>query len=244
MENTLFIALSRQATLRRELSAIANNIANMNTNGFKGEKTMFVEHLVKSKGTGRILGDKLAYVRDIAQYRNMQEGPVIQTGNDLDLAIHGDGYFAVETPQGTRYTRDGNFTLDATGQLTTKSGHPVLSAGGQPFVFGPTDSNISIASDGTISTNNGELGKLELVAFDNNQRLEKVSGGLYSSKDDPKPAENTAIVQGAVEGSNINPMLEMTRMIQVQRAYESATSLIEREDKRQQSVLDLIARGV
>jgi len=244
MENTLYIALSRQSTLRRELSTIANNIANMNTTGFKGEKTMFVEHLVKSKGTGRVLGDKLAYVRDIAQYRNMHEGPVIQTGNELDLAIHGDGYFSVETEQGTRFTRDGNFTLNAEGQLTTKSGAPVLSAEGQPFFFGPTDHKISIAADGTISTNNGELGKLDLVAFDNDQQLQKVAGGLYSSKSDPIPAENTTIVQGAVEGSNVNPLLEMTRMIQVQRAYEKAASVIDSEDKRQKSALALIARGV
>ena len=244
MENTLYIALSRQATLRREMSTVANNIANMNTTGFKGEKTMFVEHLVKSKGNGRILGDKLAYVRDIAQFRVMDEGPIIQTGNDLDVAIHGDGYFTVQTEQGTRYTRNGNFTLNAEGQLVTKSGAPVMSANGQPFFFGPTDSQIDIAADGTISTNNGELGKLDMVTFDNNQKLKKVAGGFYTSKDEPKPAENATLMQGAVEGSNVNPLLEMTRMIQVQRAYESASNVIDREDKRQKSVLDLIARGV
>ncbi len=244
MENTLFIALSRQSTLRREMSTIANNLANMNTSGFKGEKTMFVEHLVKSKGSDKILGTKLAYTRDIAQYRNTMEGPIQNTGNPLDIAIHGDGYFVVETAQGPRYTRDGNFTINSEGQLTTKSGSPVLSGGGQPFFFGPSDTNIHIAGDGTISTENGELGKLEVVTFENDQKLQKVAGGLYSAKDDPQPAENAAIVQGAIEGSNVNPMLEMTRMIEVQRSYESAANLINKEDQREKSVLSLISKGV
>ncbi|MCW9033386.1 MAG: flagellar basal-body rod protein FlgF [Alphaproteobacteria bacterium] len=244
MENTLFIALSRQTTLRREMSTIANNLANMNTTGFKGEKTMFVEHLIKSKDGDKILGTKLSYARDIAQYRNTMDGPVQNTGNPLDVAIHGDGYFTVETEQGTRYTRNGNFTINSEGQLTTKGGNPILSATGAPFFFGPTDTNIHIAGDGTVSTSNGELGKLEVVTFENNQKLMKVANGLYTSKDDPQPAETTAIVQGALEGSNVVPMLEMTRMIEVQRSYQSAANLVSKEDQRLKSLLSVISRGV
>ena len=136
MENTLFVALSRQVTLRRQMDVVANNIANMNTTGFKGEKMMFVEHLVRSKSDENKLGDTLNYVRDIATVRDTTKGNISQTGNPLDLAITKEGYFAIETATGEQYTRNGRFQLDATGQLVNQSGHSVLSSTGQPFFFG------------------------------------------------------------------------------------------------------------
>ena len=112
MESSVLIALSRQSTLKREMDVIANNLANMNTTGFKSEKMMFVEHLVKSKGGGGLLPVKLAFARDVAQITDLTEGQVKTTGNPLDVAIKNEGYFVLETPNGERYTRNGRFEID------------------------------------------------------------------------------------------------------------------------------------
>lgn len=239
MENTVFVALSRQTALRREMDVIANNIANMNTTGFKGEKMMFVEHLVRSKGGEKYFGEKLSYVRDVATVRDTTEGHLKQTGNPLDLAVSGDGYFAVETDAGERYTRNGRFQLDGTGQLVTQEGHPVLSTTGQPFFFGPTDSIITVSGDGTVSTENGALGQIRVVSFADQQRLEQ-AGSLLLNPDDgnqPEDVEQPMIVQGALESSNVEPIIEMTHMIDVHRSYDSVRSLIEKEDERQRSMI-------
>ncbi len=232
MENTSFVTLSRLTTLRREMSVIANNLANMNTTGFKGEKMMFVEHLVRSRDENGILGEKIAYVRDVATVRDLSEGPLKATENPLDVAIHGEGYFVVETPNGDRYTRNGNFTLDTDGQLVTLQGDPVLSDTGQPFYFTPQDRNIEIARDGTITTDAGELGRLQVVQFENPRQLKEVSGGLYDTEATPTPVDEPNVVQSMLEGSNVEPIVEMTRMIDVQRSYKSVQKLVESEHDR------------
>jgi flagellar basal-body rod protein FlgF len=242
MENTSFVALSRQTTLRRQLDVIANNLANMNTTGFKGEKMMFVDHLVRSRGGEHILGDKVAYVRDIATVRDLTEGPMKATENPLDVAIHGDGYFVVETAEGDRYTRDGQFSLDDAGQLVTKSGDPVLSDNGQPFFFTTQDKNIEITADGVVRTENGELGRLQVVTFDDNLNLKEVSGGLYDTDQVPQEVEIPHVVQHMVEGSNVEPIVEMTRMIDVHRSYNSVKKLIDAEDDRIKKMIGELAK--
>jgi len=224
------------------MSVIANNMANMNTTAYKGEKMMFVDHLVKSKGGERLLPQKLAYVRDIAQYQNFNEGAINQTHNDLDLALHGDGFFVLETPQGTRYTRNGHFQLNEEGQLITSDGNPVLSDAGQPFFFAPNESQIDISRDGTVSTSNGPIGKLDIVTFENKQRLQKEPNGHYITSEEAIPVETPHVIQGSLEGSNVNPIIEMTKMIESQRAYTSIKSFIDKEDKRMSAVAELIRR--
>ena len=135
MENSVFIALSRQGTLKREMDVIANNLANMNTTGFKAEKMMFVEHLVKSRGGDRLLPVKLSFARDVAQITDLTEGQIKTTGNPLDVAIKNEGYFVVETPNGERYTRNGRFEIDNQGQLVNQEGFPILTQAGVPVVF-------------------------------------------------------------------------------------------------------------
>ncbi len=244
MENTAFIALSRQSTLRREMDVIANNLANMNTAGFKGEKMMFIDYLVRSKGGHGITGDKLAYVRDIATVRDFADGPLEQTGNPLDVALKDEGFFTVRTPEGDRYTRVGRFQLDETGQLVTYQGFPVLSDGGQPFFFSPEDKEISVARDGTISTENGTLGKLGVQNFENLNDLQEVAGGLYTSDQTPNTAETPNIVQYMVEGSNVQPIIEMTRMIEVNRSYASVKRMLEKEHERINTMFTKVSRPV
>jgi len=239
METTSYIALSRQGALRREMDVIAHNLANMNTSAFRGEKMMFVEHLVKSRNDTSFIPSKLAFTRDVAQYRNLGEGPIRETGDTLHVAIRGQGYFVVEQQDGSqRYTRNGNFTLNSEGQLVTQSGNPVLSNGGAPIFFSPQDTEITISGDGSISTNNGPLGQLRVVRFDDEQSLQLEAGGLMSTDDVPQDVERPTVIQGALESSNIQPVLELTQMISVQRAYEGVKALIEAEDQRQRKMID------
>lgn len=243
MENTAFITLSRQGVLRRQMDVIANNLANMNTTGFQAERMMFVDHLVRSRGGERILGEKHAYVRDIATARNTAEGPMKRTENPLDVAIRGEGYFAVETEAGERYTRNGHFRLDPSGQLVTQNGDPVLSETRQPFFFAPEDTEIQISSDGTVSTNNGDLGRLRVVGFEDSEAMEPVSGGLYRSDAPPLDVQRPQVVQGTLEGSNVEPILELTQMIEVNRAYSRARRFIDSENERMKKMMRAFAVG-
>ena len=239
MENTTYVALSRQATLRRQMDVVANNLANMSTHGYKSGQMMFVEHLTKSKGGESLLTPKLAYVRDIATMTDTKPGAIESTGNPLDVAIQGEGYFVVQTPEGEHYTRNGRLQLDNTGQLVNQLGQPVLADGGAPLIFAPEDTEIVISQDGTVSTNNGELDKLRVVRFDNDQLLERTSGAQFTTTEG-NPAQDVddpTVLQGAVEGSNVEPILEMANMITVHRAYDSVKSFIEREDERQRSMI-------
>jgi flagellar basal-body rod protein FlgF len=239
MENTMYVALSRQSTLRRQMDVVANNLANMSTHGYKSGQMMFVEHLTKSKGGDSLLTPKLAYVRDIATMTDVKPGPVETTGNPLDIAIQGEGYFVVQTPEGERFTRNGRLQLDNTGQLVNQLGQAIMADGGAPLIFAPEDTEIVISSDGTVSTNNGELGKLRIVNFDNDQVLERTSGAQFTTTEDnpAQDVESPSVLQGAVEGSNVEPILEMANMIQVHRAYDSVKSFIDREDERQRSMI-------
>lgn len=237
METTTLIALSRQGGLRRQLDIVANNIANMSTNGYKGERVMFVEHLVKSPGGQRLLGGKISFVRDIATLLDFSDGPQEKTGNPLDLAISGKGYFVIQTEDGERYTRSGRFKLDDGGQLVNQNGEPLLSTGNQPFFLGPEDTEITISRDGTVATNNGDLGRIKLVDFENPQLLKRSAGGLFSAEERPKDVESPEISQGMLEGSNVQPILEMAKMIEISRTYDGIRKFIESEDERMKNMI-------
>ena len=242
METTSYVALSRQTGLRRQMDIVANNLANMNTSGFKGDKMMFVEHLTRSKGGHRPISEKIAYVRDIATVRDYSEGPLETTGNPFDLSISGEGFFTIQTDQGNQYTRNGRFQLDQAGQLVNQQGHPVLAEGGQPVFFAPGETNISISSDGTIATDNGDIAKLSLVTFENLQELRPNSGGLFATEAAPQAVEKPNIQQGMLEGSNVMPIIEMAKMIDVHRTYDSVKKLIEREDERMLQMIRNLAK--
>ena len=223
------------------MTNIANNIANMNTTGFKAKKTMFKEFLVNSRGGDRFLNQKVAFVRDLAQATDYTEGHHKQTSNPLDVAIHGEGFFEVDTDKGNLYTRNGRFRLDPEGFLVTETGHKLLDDQGEPFQFGVSDTYIEIARDGTINTQNGVMGKINLVTFDNPQNLKKVAGNMFDAeRETPKPAEKPDISQGYLEASNVQGIIEMTKMIEVSRAYTSVGKMIQKEDERIKKVVELM----
>lgn len=240
MENSGYIALSRQAALRTQLDVIAHNLANMNTPGFRGEDMLFSEYLETVEG-----GETLSFVQDLAIVRDLEPGQMTRTENPLDVAISGDAYFVVETAFGERYTRSGIFQLDAEGRLTTSQGHAVQGEIGGPIVIPPDAGGVTIARDGTVSIDDGQIGKLRMVRFDNEQALERTAGGLYDAIDQaPLPAERAEVVQGMVEGSNVAGVLEMTKMIQVMRSYQAAARFADQEHELQRrAIQDLGTRA-
>lgn len=237
MENPGYIALSRQMVLRRQMDVMANNVANIATPAFKAEGMMFVEHLRKTEP-----GEKIRFVQDIATVRDLRPGALTHTGGPLDLAIQGEGYFAVETPEGPRYTRAGGFTLDADGQIVTARGYPLLDDGGAPLAL-PTDAGeITVSRDGTIVTDQGEVGRVGVVGFADEQALKHLEGGLYDSDgQEPVPVETPEVEQGALEGSNVAGVVEMTKLIATVRLYQSAAKMADEEHQRQRRAIDALA---
>jgi flagellar basal-body rod protein FlgF len=241
METSIVVALTRQDTLRRNLDVVANNLANMNTTAFKGGRMLFAEYLVRTPSGGERIGDAVALVRDVATVRDPAEGGLRETGGDLDVAIAGEGYLSVSTPLGPRYTRDGRLRLNETGTLVTGQGQPVL-AQGAPVQLGLEDTRISIGRDGTVSSESREIGRLDVVRFARPQRLQSVEGGLLSAGDEPaQPVASPVLMQGMLEGSNVEPIVEVSKLIDVQRAYDHATQLAEREDERIRKALQTYA---
>jgi len=233
MENSLIIALSRQSVLSRQMDVIATNLANLETAGFKAENMIFTEFLEQTAE-----GEVLSLVHDVSFVRDLSEGPMVGTQNPLDLAIHGQGYFVVDTPDGERYTRHGVFQLDDGGQIVTTEGHPVLNNGGAPIVVPLDTSTITITRDGTISADAQEIGRIKLVSFENPQALSKIGSGLYEAiGQTPTTDPDSEVLQGMVENSNVKGVVEMTRMIDTVRSYQAAAKLADTEHQR---ILDAI----
>ncbi len=239
MSNSIFIALSRQSALQRELDIVANNLANVNTPSYKAERLVFREFLVDTQP--RAPG--LSYVQDVGQYRVQDEGPIRQTGNPLDVAISGDGYFVVGTDLGDRYTRHGRFQLDADGTLTTGNGEPILGQAG-PITIPQGETDISISGDGVISGRDGQLGRLRVVRFDEPQELRHAADSLFTTLEDPIEVPTPRVVQGSLEDSNVQAVLELTNMMRISRSHQSVKRFLDQEDKRQRDMMDRLTRAV
>lgn len=238
MENASYIALSHQVALNDEMAVIANNIANIGTPGFRREGIIFAEYLAKSaKPAAR--AETLSYVSERGMARNIMSGPIEETGNALDVAIAGDALFVVETREGQRYTRSGHFRLDQTGQIITQSGDVVQGSNG-PLLIQPDATEIIIADDGTISTDRGKVGQFQLVRFENDRQLEKAGNGLYRTSAAPAPATDVTMIQGSIERANVQPVLEITRMIEIMRLYQNNQNLIQMEHERQKRVIEML----
>jgi len=226
MENTLTVALSRQMVMRRNMEVIANNLANMNTTAFKKETVVFETYLQELETESN--GSKaLTFVMDRGVSRDATEGRIEPTGAPLDFAISGDGYFQVETQDGVRYTRNGHFRLDPEGRLITTDGHPVLDADGRPIVTTPEDGGLRVAKDGTITALSGRaVAQMGIVSFDAPGALSREGASLYSATINPQPAEDAVVLQGSIEQSNVVPIMEMARMIEIMRSYQSASRIV------------------
>lgn len=239
MENTTYIGLSRLSAMRREMDVIANNMANMNSNAYKGERVMFEEFL---KGANQ--QSKSSFVQDWGVLRDFRVGKLEQTGNTFDFAINGSGYLTVDTPQGRRYTRDGHLRMDGDRRLVTSGGHPVLDTRGRDIVIPEGLGTPAVAVDGTIKVGPQEIAKIDLVHFENEQELRKTANGLFATAQDTIPAPaTTTLVQGMVEASNVEPILEMTNMIELLRQYQSTQNMLDSEHERLRSAIQRLGRA-
>lgn len=238
MENATYATLTRQSGLMQEMQILANNIANASTAGFKAEGLMFAEHIKALGPQTPSLSMATASVQDTA----MVQGGLNQTGGTFDLAIEGDGFFLVETPDGQRLTRAGAFGPNQNGDLVTADGHLVLDAGGAP-VFVPQGAGpIGIGADGTISAAGQPVGQIGIVAPLDPTGLRREGGVMFDAPGGFAPVPEGRMLQGFLEASNVNPILQMSRMIEVQRAYELGQSFLDKEDERIRGVIEAIRR--
>jgi flagellar basal-body rod protein FlgF len=250
MENGSLVGLSRQIALERELDVISNNIANINTTGYKADSVVFQEHLMPvARGNQYRANDRqLSFVTDRATWLDLSQGPVERTGNPLDVAISGNAFLAVQTPRGERYTRNGALQVNAAGQLVTSEGLAVIGQSG-PIVLQNGDRDISISTDGTISVREGRnttdslRGKLRLVDFANPRRLQKDGTSTYAAPDgmQPRAATDVRVSQGAIEKSNVRSVLEMTRMVEVTRTYTQVAGILQTQSDMRRSAIAKLA---
>jgi flagellar basal-body rod protein FlgF/flagellar basal-body rod protein FlgG len=251
MENTLLVGLSRQMSLERQLDVISNNVANVNTTGFKADKSIFEEYLRSGASEDNFIGRdrRVSFVQDRATWHDFAQGPTEQTGNPLDVALEGSAFLTVQTPGGERYTRNGALQINSQGQLVTVEGNPVLGASG-PIVFQPTDQGINIARDGTVTVREGVdakveavRGKLRLASFEQPQRLVKQGSNLFSAPEGvtPQTSPLLALRQGYIERANVSAVVEMSRMISVTRAYTSISSLLQQQNDLRKSSIERLA---
>jgi flagellar basal-body rod protein FlgF len=250
MENTLLIGLSRQMVLDRQLDVVANNIANVNTTGYKADNSLFEEYLGSGAHEDNFVGSdrRVSYVQDRGTFRDFAQGSADQTKNPLDIAIDGSAFLVVQTPAGERYTRDGGLQLNNQGQLVTAAGNPVLGTGG-PIVFQPTDHDINVTPDGTVSVVEGNgrtdsiRGKLRLVNFPDAQKLLKEGFNLYAAGEGgaPQPDTKSVVHQGFLEKSNVNSVAEMSRMMEVTRAYTAISTLLQQQSDLHKTAIQQLA---
>ncbi len=223
-----YVALTRVSGLARELQSVANNVANVSTTGYRREGVVFAEY-VKAL---RVEGGGVAMTAARGRYTDELQGALVETGGRLDFAIEGDGYFTVLTPQGERLTRAGAFARSADGVIVNMDGHPLLDEGGGEIVIPFEARTVGMAADGTLSVDGAPIARVGLVAVEDRTRLFREAGVLFRADADPVPVESGRIVQGFLEQSNVSPVAEMARMVEVQRAYEYGQKLMDQEDQR------------
>ncbi|MEQ5869151.1 flagellar hook-basal body complex protein [Sagittula sp. NFXS13] len=227
METAGYTALARQSGLLREMQVIANNIANANTTGFRQEGVIFSEYITSGDDVNSI---------SMAQGRihntSFIQGELEPTGGMYDLAVEGDGFFLVGTPNGERLTRAGAFSPSAEGTLVNSDGYPVLDAGGAPIFVPPGGVQLAVSQDGTISSEGRPIGQVGVVQPIDSLSMVREGSQLFNAEAGFEPVENPRVMQGFTEASNVDPILQMARMVEVQRAYELGQSFSEREDQR------------
>ncbi len=238
MDSTAFVTLNRQAGLLKEMETVANNIANMATDGYRKEGVIFSEFVVNTGQGDNSLS--MAYAN--ARMSNLDQGALVQTNGTFDFAIEGPGFFLVATAEGDRLTRAGSFTPSPDGLLVAPDGAALLDAGGAP-VFVPADANrIALGADGTLSADGNPLAQIGLWEPADILAMTRAEGVRFDPGGPPIPTGEAKMLQGFIERSNVDPVSELTRMIEVQRAYELGQSFMDKEDERVHSAIRTIGQ--
>jgi flagellar basal-body rod protein FlgF len=242
MDNAGFILLSRQTGLQNRLDTTANNVANVNTTGFKREEVQFSHHLVAQRDVLRPQEQKLAFAQDVRTLRDMTNGPLRATNRAFDVAIQGDGFFMLQTPEGIRYTRAGNFTRSSEGQLVSQQGYAVLNPNNEPVIIDPAINDIIVREDGAITNQDQQLGQIGVVQFANPYLLQKTGDNNYRSDIAAEPAVNYRLAQGMLEDSNSNAIRQITNLIEVQRSFSSISNQISSLDELQRNAIRTLGK--
>ncbi|KGJ03265.1 flagellar hook-basal body complex protein [Paracoccus versutus] len=238
MDNAIYAALTRQSGLMREMRTVANNIANANTAGFRREGVVFSEYMVPLDGRG----ETLAMANGRGRMVDLAPGGMTQTNGQFDLAIDGEGFLMVQTPQGNRLTRAGAFMTNAEGELVNPDGYPLLDDGEAPIVIPAGVGSVGIGIDGTISADGNPIGRIGVFASPDPARLRHTAGTLFDPGGAVEPLDQAVLRQGFLEESNVDPVLEVARMIEVQRAYQLGQSFLDQEDQRIRQTISSLTR--
>ena len=240
MNTGQLVFLSQQLAAYQSMDAIANNLANMSTPGFKSETPQFQEYVDQMQAPeGQTGTQNVSFVQQTGSVRDLSEGHIDMTGAPFDLALRGQGYFVIQTADGPRYTRNGHFELDSSGRIVSDSGDPVQGAGGDISVSA-SDGQIHVASDGTVSGANGQIGQISIVDFPNDRALVKEGDSLYSTTQQSQSSDAT-ILQGGIESSNVRPVVEMSNMIEVMRSYQATMNLSQSQSNLIRQAIDKLA---
>ncbi|MFC3630165.1 flagellar hook-basal body complex protein [Paracoccus angustae] len=238
MDNAIYATLTRQSGLMAEMRVVANNIANANTTGFRREGVIFAEHLSALDRHG----DTLSMAHARGRMLDLDQGVLTQTNGNFDLAIEGEGFFLVETPEGNRLTRAGAFLPSPEGELMTADGFRLLDEGMAPIIVPSGASDVAVGADGTLSANGVAFGKIGVFTAPGDAQLTHQGGTSFTTDAAPEPVEDARIRQGFLEESNVDSVFEISRMIEVQRAYELGQSFLDREDQRIRSAITGMTR--
>ena len=233
-----YVALTRASGLVKELRSVANNIANLSTTGYRREGVVFAEMVEALPAEG----GSVAMTAARGRYTDELQGALEQTGGTLDLAIEGDGYFTVMTPDGARLTRAGAFTRNAEGIVVNMDGHALLDEGGGEITVPFETRAVAVSADGTVSVDGAPVARIGLVAVEDRTKLFREAGVLFRADAEAVPVEDGRVVQGFLEQSNVNPVAEMARMVEVQRAYEYGQKLMDQEDDRIRLVVRVLGQ--
>lgn len=233
MDTISYVALTRQTGLMNEMQVVANNLANMSTTGYRAEGVVFAEMVQRLPAEG----GSVAMTATRGGYTEGVQGRLVRTGGTFDIGIQGDGFFQIETPSGNRLSRGGSFTPDQNNELVTMDGYPVLDAGGARVFIPPDARNVTIASDGTVDVNGLAVAQIGLFNVADPDLLNRTDGVMFVPDEALLPVENPVMMQGFLEQSNVDPIAEITRMIEVQRAFELGQKLLDKDDERIRNVL-------
>lgn len=238
MDNAIYTTLTRQSGLMQEMRAVANNIANVSTTGFRREGVIFSEYLAGLEGNEPSLSMAYAHGRHVDQ----SQGGLTRTGGTFDFAIEGEGFFMIETPQGNQLTRAGSFIPSPEGELLTPDGFRLLDPGGTPIAIPSGAKDVALAADGTLSAGGDPIAQVGIFTPNDPNGLRHVGGTRFTAEAGAEPVEGAVLMQGYLEESNVDPVSEIARMIEVQRAYEMGQAFLDREDERIRGVISTLGR--